>query len=1336
MFKAIFGILMLFQQQPGFVDVSAEYLVRNYTVEDGLPVNAVSDIVQDRDGYLYFATYNGLVRYDGYEFVTFNSSNSEGLESDRIVGMTIDPFNVIWLIDETMKVISYKDGTFKTYGASDGVIGSAEYIEISDDGDVWVLMSNGLLKFNPNQNSFEQQSEFNHNEAIWRIAPLGNGKVLGVTENGLFEWDGQKTKHLLSRDEFPIRESAINFIKKFSDGNIWMANSGIFSFNVNTREITTYEIPDKAFSQTWSIIEADSEFIISTTNGFYSLNKGEKKARQLPVEVNPLLNRPKAIQKYNENRILFGNQVIINDRVIFETEDVKTGFIDREGSIWVTSESNGLFQLRKSIVTNITASDNSAIKNIYSIIQDREGGIWAGSFENGIIRIGDKEKTIYTVENSNLGSNIVRFMYEGEKGIIYAGLWGRGLWKFSNNDWKQLDFPDNLTIEAMYQTSEGVTYVGTKDGSYINQSGSFFDFEDVIGKPFDGVRVIREASDQTLFFGTNGNGLGILDSEKLFRIVTENEGLISDLIRDIYVQSSDTLWLATENRGLNRIVLNNTKQITESIQIDTDDGLISSSLHRIIDDKMGSFWISSNQGVIQISKKALNNYTNGNSDYLLVTNYNQRDGMVNQEANGGVQTAGILAQDGSIWFPNQSGITVFDDLAHVIADEVYQINPIIEQISLSDSVLDIRKRDLISFPRGERNFGVKFTAPNFAFPERLIFKYRLSGISDGWRVLNRAREINFTNLKPGSHTLQVQTETFDGNTSIASLTIIVPSFFYETIYFKFLIGLCLIGLGFVVYRYRVHTLRERERELQQRVAEQTHKLEQAADEKNRFFTGITHELKTPLSLMLGPLDEITGNTTNQSISKFQAYTQMMHRNGYRLKNLIDQILDVSKLNADAIKLNIHPFNIVTLTKQISGQFQSLLDQKGIKLEINVEEVSELVYIDKEAWERIIINLISNAIKFSPEGEKILLSIVEHDSDIQVSVRDFGKGIPIKSQQKVFEYLYQVSGNQAAEGTGIGLYLVKGLMERMGGEVDLNSKITDGAEFILTLKKGSTHFHNEDSLSHEAIDLKKAQNTPSKRIKVDEGLQSESKKSHLSKILIVEDNADFREYMTSILSEKYEVVVAKNGKEGLSLIKKVYPEIVISDVMMPVMDGYEFVDKLRELKDFKQIPVIFLSAKDQDVDMQKGLSTGADIYMTKPIRSSTLVSQIRAVLRREDILKKKIISTGVDVSADSQLEIQLRNIVYRQLGNPSLNVNLLADKLYMSRSKLYREWKKVSEISVKDFINQIRFEEAIILIRDKEFPIQDAAQAVGFSDPNYFSTSFKKEFGYSPSEIKY
>ncbi len=313
-----------------------------------------------------------------------------------------------------------------------------------------------------------------------------------------------------------------------------------------------------------------------------------------------------------------------------------------------------------------------------------------------------------------------------------------------------------------------------------------------------------------------------------------------------------------------------------------------------------------------------------------------------------------------------------------------------------------------------------------------------------------------------------------------------------------------------------------------------------------------------------------------------------------------------------------------------------------------------------------------------------------------------------------------------------MYLVKGLIARMGGSVTLVSKENKGAKFTITLKKGSAHFHKEDYVVHGLLEMaetkpiKPVQSTPKKK-------RAKKKATDTEKILIVEDNNDFRIYMEDLLSEHYEVYLAENGSQGLEVIQEVYPDLVISDVMMPVMNGFEFVSTLREIDELKRLPVIFLSAKDQDIDMQEGLSTGADVYLSKPIRSSTLLSQIVALLRRERILKEGE-ESAKPKEEEPELVAQLHEIIFRQLANPILSVPMLADALFMSRAKLYREWNLVSELSITEFIKQIRFEEAKYLITEKKFTIHDAAKATGFTDQSYFSTSFKKHFGFSPSKL--
>lgn len=459
---------------------------------------------------------------------------------------------------------------------------------------------------------------------------------------------------------------------------------------------------------------------------------------------------------------------------------------------------------------------------------------------------------------------------------------------------------------------------------------------------------------------------------------------------------------------------------------------------------------------------------------------------------------------------------------------------------------------------------------------------------------------------------------------------------------------------------------------------------------------------------------------------------MMHRNGYRLKNLIDQILEVSKLNADAIRLRLRPTNLEQLTRQVCGQFQSLLDQKGIELEIQTSLADELIYVDKEAWERIVINLISNAIKFSDKGSTILVRMIDNEKSVNVIIQDSGKGIPKEELENIFDYLYQVEGDRSAEGTGIGLFLVKGLIERMRGSISVESKTNEGTTFTLSLLKGYNHFEPSDSLSHDVLESELI--VSRKIFQLQHHSTITSRPSEPGEcILIVEDNDDFRNYLDSSLSESYKTELAKNGKEALELIEKVTPDIVISDLMMPVLGGLEFVKKLRKKEHLLHLPVIFLSAKDQETDVQMGLSTGADIYLTKPIRTSTLLSQIEAVLRRERVLKNSYNKPKTQKSEPEFLAV-VRDFIYRQMGNPGLNVDMLAEALFMSRSKFYRQWRTVSKDSITDYIKKVRFEEARVLLGEKKFSIHDTALAVGFSDPNYFSTSFKNEYGYPPSEL--
>ncbi len=710
--------------------------------------------------------------------------------------------------------------------------------------------------------------------------------------------------------------------------------------------------------------------------------------------------------------------------------------------------------------------------------------------------------------------------------------------------------------------------------------------------------------------------------------------------------------------------------------------------------------------------------------------------MVSREANGGVQTAGMLSADQKLWFPNQKGITIMDPAKITGENSLPSPQPIIEEVVLPDTSLLVKEQSEIPIPIRQRNVRIKYSAPNFFASGRIQFRYKLEGVNERWEDGGQNLEAVFTNLPPGTHQFLLQTYRTGNPSGVseASLLITIPPAFYETNWFYLVSAVFGILMVFGGVKYRISVLEDRERKLKKRVDLQTRKLKEVAEQKSRFFSGITHELKTPLSLIAGPLEDLLENPKEISSEMAQNRLRMMNRNNKRLQNLVDQILDVTRLNADAISLTVKPIRIAEYTRQIAAQFHSKLEREEIRLVFESDGPEDLVYVDPAAWERIIINLMSNAIRFSPQNSTIQISIRDLSERVIISVRDEGIGIDETEHEKVFEYLYQGNGTDAAEGTGIGLYLVKGLVEHMGGTVELISEKGDGAEFVITLQKGYKHFRNGNTVLHDPHPVNRTEiEEPASDVDLSD--RQNGKADH-AQILIVEDNDDFREYLHSILSDKYRVSTASEGEEALRILEEAVPDLIISDVMMPGMNGLEFVNSLRKQEKFQHLPVLFLSAKDQETDMETGLSTGADLYLTKPVKTSLLLSQIEAVLRREEILKsdKSDLEFIENEEEEEPFVRQVRTMVYRQLANPSLSINMLADALFMSRRKLYNEWGKYSETTLNDFIKQIRLHEAKVLLGEKGFNVQETAKAVGYSDPNYFSTSFKKEFGVSPSEV--
>ncbi|MEP6362064.1 MAG: ATP-binding protein, partial [Balneola sp.] len=604
-----------------------------------------------------------------------------------------------------------------------------------------------------------------------------------------------------------------------------------------------------------------------------------------------------------------------------------------------------------------------------------------------------------------------------------------------------------------------------------------------------------------------------------------------------------------------------------------------------------------------------------------------------------------------------------------------------------------------------------------------------------------------TNIPSGENKLSIRGKLKSSDEySEASMLINVAPYFYETGWFLVL-SLCFLGGVFYLgYKALLKQSKFREMKLEELVNDRTKELleekektvealqiiKKLDESKSQFFTNFTHELRTPLSLILSPLEEMLENNSIQTNGN-KAPLSLMMRSANRLKSLVNQLLDVSKLSSGEINLTFQEVDIVEVTKRISAQFEYAFEKQGIKFSIESTNQSNFVFLDVSAWEHICTNLLGNALKFTPDGGNVFVCINNEDDFVKVVFEDSGSGIAKADLPFIFDPYYQGDSSiEKSGGTGIGLAIVKGMIEKMGGEIFVHSVKNEGTTFDVIVKKGKEHISENHQIISESYKNINKKDPALIDVNInDELIENKSISETAPKVLLVEDNEDFRIYLQSLISRYYNVKVASNGKLGLEALEDFHPDIILSDIMMPEMDGFEMMNAIRGIDSYKHIPFIFLSAKDSDYDVQKGLNMGADIYLTKPVQNKLLLAQIKVLLRRERMLKAS--GEKLEQTVKNTFTTRTTDIIKRHLGNPDLNIDLIAEALSMSSSSLYRKWKNENEETINQIINKFRFEEALKLIKDESLNISEASYAVGFTNLSYFSRAFKKMYGLPPQE---
>lgn len=1332
--------------------LSNEYQVRNFVVKDGLPLNSINYIVHHTDGYVYMATNDGLSRFDGTQFVTFNTANSPKMQSNRIAWVGSGANEELWFSDAAENMYRFRGGEidwlqektpYKSLKVKKIELYKEDRILVTTDKGFFKQVS-GEMKFIP-FNDPRTQVEFD-NSFIF-----GREDIYFLNQEGFFKMREGKVSLLISKEDMLMPFDDVFNMIVTNDGVEWLLgmNGQLLELGTNAKQkLHTSQLLGNA--NIWDFKEvSDNELLLSTNRGYVLFDR----RTGLFIDNGQMaINEEEYFEDngwaWETSRLVtrIKNSIYIDGRKVLETgKSIPFLTTGSDGSIWVATNGEGVYQiLRKKFVT-IGDNLSQGLVNVYGL-EEENGNVWAASFEGNIFRISDNEIRNWNRENSGLDFIYYRSVYESKSGAIFAGNFDT--WKYEAGRWAL--YPENqLTgqVNVFFEDSKNRFWVGKDIGLYQIFGDSTGRFLGVDGTEISRVTGIQELENNDLFFLTTQSGLAILDQEDRFSFLDTEDGLTSNLIRDLYMPSNDTLWVVTEDKGLNRVIIDSGYNALEVKELSTADGLIDNSLHRLIEDRFGYFWINSNKGIMRIKESILNDFLDQGITELNVESFGEEDGLENREGNGGVQYAGLLTEDGKLLFPSQAGIVYTKPEWH-LTNQRKLIPPIVEAVSYEDTSEYFFNRSEITLPNSVRDIQIKFSIPSFTTPEKLILEYKMEGVNTDWQKVGSERLAVLTNLPAGDYSFSMRGKIAGNEEFVRNeITINVTPYFYETVWF---FGVSVILFGLLVFlgiRLLLIQGKRREERLNRLVEERTVELLEEKEKtelalqqvkkldqsKSQFFTNFTHELRTPLSLILNPLEDMLEEDGFQvSNPKKRNSLTLMKRNATRLKELINQLLDVSKLNSGELTLFFEPVDLFKLTHRIVTQFEDSLAKKEIQLKLIESEDLELIYVDVNAWEHIITNLLSNALKFTSQKGGICFKVEEEKEDVIVRVYDTGSGIPKKDMPYIFDSYYQGDSSiSRAGGTGIGLALVKGLVEKMGGTIEVESTVEIGTQFIIHLKKGSSHISSKDRIKASSTISIPAEKSTDNIVLSDSRSTNESIKTLFTqKVLLVEDNEDFREYLSSVIGDEYEVQVAQNGQEGLDLLKVFSPDIVVSDIMMPIMNGYEMMKSIRKMEEYKSIPFIFLSAKNSVADIEKGLNVGADIYLPKPVQNSVLLTQIKVLLRREGLILKE--EQKKEDKRQSQLIRNVHEIIQRHLGNPELNVELIARALSISSPSLYRNWKKENQESINKTITRLRFEEALKLI-EEGFSISEVSYSVGFNHLSYFSKAFKKAYGVSPQE---
>ena len=1345
---------------PTNTDAQQLFSFRHLDINDGLSQNNVFCMLQDREGFVWIGTEDGLNRYDGYEFKHYkrNHRKDGGISNNFINAIievgdrhlwvaTADGLNVYDKKADVFECINTTSSTAEPYTRN-----FIHALFSDDDGNVWISTKEGLKRYDLQEKhlyDFAKHVGVVHGNRAHTILKDRSGKIWIGTTSGLSLFDSKNGQRLPLPE--PIQQLAsyyVRAIQQDSIGRIWFGSesNGLFVYDSTHETCIHYEkrglgIKNSLPSNTVRGIffKSNKEVWVGTLEGLGIIDLERGTVSRHVYDPN------------NQHGISYNS--------------VRNFMQDNAGNIWLGTFAGGvnIYSPNRAQFHTIAGkkAGNRGLNHpvVSSILEAKNQGLWIGT-EGGGLNYYDQHSDSFSYYSFGLSGgedkffkNIVKALTYKDSSHIWIGTsYGLHLFDIRNKTYRSYVVGDDKLfgshqISALVHTEEGL-WIGTNGGGlrFMDAEGKVSTFLHHPNQPHsigtNHIRTMVQDKRGNLWIGTR-NGLNYFDTKtKKIRTYkdTPNKGysLNSNAILSVFIDSEENLWIGTDGAGLDMF-----DSLTGRFHSITGSERGNRVVRAIGEGSDGSIWISTNEGLSRIRPTRKGVFIP--SDSLMISKYVMGDGLQsNQFSTGAV----MKSRKGALFFGGIKGINWF--FPEKIQRNKLMPNIVLTNVEIQGALPSENDRypsiydDAITLPHDHGSISFKFAALNFVAPEKNEYAYRLEGGGNKeWNYLGaNQRTATFINLAPGKYRFSMRATNNDGIWSdyVPTVEVIVLPPFWRT-WWAYCIYIALgFGLIYLFYYYSLKTAKLKNELHYKHLSNEKDRA--LVEQKINFFTNISHEIKTPLTLILAPLDKML--KSSREGSKLKPQLVMMQRNGERLNRLINQLLDFRKFESGHMLLKNTENDLVKFIEEICVVFESYAAQHNIQLKLYAEYTDLPLWFDEDKLEKIMYNLLSNAVKFSKDGGEIQVKIKPDETNndfINIDIEDNGIGISEENMDTIFDQ-FQHSNETNINSTGIGLAFSKGLAELLGGDLTVKSNRERSNQsgytcFTIKLPLIRKYLYQQD------IETRKEEELIENIGVIADPEQSRVIRYNLDEnitMLIVEDNIDLLEFMMTSFSERFTVHTAVNGKEGLCRLKEIVPDIIISDVMMPVMNGIEFCKKVKSDVRISHIPFILLTARTPVIYKIEGFEIGADDYITKPFRMDMLEARINNLIssRNKIIAQYKTeLSTqpqNVDLTSPDEIFIaKLMDFIENNLSEPALNVEKMAKEVGLGRNALYRKIKTLTGKTAIEFIRSIRMKRAAQLLRQKKMNVNEVVYSVGFTDVDYFRRCFKEEFGRTPRE---